>query len=70
MSLTKSLHTVTAVANVARHLHRTGSGHTDAPALTAAALQILGYTVDARREARSDDTVARCVAAVAKVLQP
>ena len=66
-TLTKSLHTITAVANVARYI-RVASGKriTDADALTAHALEVLGY--DVADFAKSDPTVARCVAAVAKML--
>lgn len=67
-TLTKSLHTVTAVANVARELIALSGGKTgDAHALTTRALAVLGY--DIHSFAKSDETVIRCLAAVAKVLQ-
>lgn len=68
-TLTKSLHTITAVANVARYIATAAPRKmtaADAAALTAHALEVLGY--DMADFAKSDVTVARCVAAVAKVL--
>jgi hypothetical protein len=67
--LTKSLHTVTAVANVARHM-RTGVGRTlTAVGLAQAALNVLGYHYTTTELTRTeDDTVKRCVLAVAKVI--
>jgi hypothetical protein len=64
--LTKSLHTVTAVANMAACIARYHDAVQFTPeALCADALAALGYP-DAF--ALSDPTVARCVAACAKVL--
>ena len=63
--LTKSLHTVTAVTNVARHLMITGAG-TSAVSLTRQALAVLGYEM--RGFDAQDETVQRCVAAVSKAL--
>lgn len=64
--LTKSLHTVTAVTNVARHLLETqwNLNYRDANAITHAALIILGYpdTIE------SDPTVSACVKSVNKML--
>lgn len=65
-TLTKSLHTITAVANVALHLYQTDGKAADAHALTRAALEILGYDIGAF--AKADETVARCIAAVQKLL--
>lgn len=63
--LTKSLHTVTVVTNVARELARlSGSRHT-ALALTERALEVLGY--DLGDFDADDDTVQRCIASVAKL---
>jgi hypothetical protein len=69
--LTKSLHTITAVANVAKFYAQTHSTQGDAVFLASKALSILGYqyTVTAlRAAAQSDETLARCVAACARVL--
>jgi len=65
MSLTKSLHTVTAVTNVARFI-QTVRPYGTAEALLQAALVVLGYSVS--QFPKNDDTVERCRAAVAKVL--
>lgn len=67
--LTKSLHTITAVANVARFLHSQLElkGSANANQLTLAALKILGYA-DVSVPNPSDETVTRCVAAVGKIL--
>ena len=65
--LTKSLHTVTAVANVARYLNAQGNAPRNADGLAHMALTILGYgNVDVRD--KRDDTVQRCVATCAKVI--
>lgn len=66
--LTKSLHTITAVANVARYVleREAERSRTDAYALTTRALAVLGY--DITDFAKTDETIVRCVAAVEKVL--
>jgi hypothetical protein len=68
--LTKSLHTVTAAANVARELNdvvkATGRSYGDAEQLANAALTVLGYPGIV--EGSTDPTVLRVVAACAKVL--
>lgn len=72
--LTKSLHTITAVKNVALFLHGLESATlraeasrladaTYARSLTRQSLAILGYDIDAF--SRSDATVQRCIDAVA-----
>ena len=61
--LTKSLHTVTAVTNVALHL-RASSVFTDATALTRAALAVLGY--DVRAFDTTDTTIQACIKSVRK----
>lgn len=69
--MTKSLHTVTAVANVARHLianaHSRNSGQ-----ICAAALTLLGYEHTAATLAvaieSGDTTLAACLAGVKKEL--
>lgn len=67
-TLTKSLHTVTAVTNVARELARFSGGRTGtAKDLTDRALQVLGY-VPGTDFPKSDETYLRCVASVGKVL--
>jgi hypothetical protein len=63
--MTKSLHTVTAVANVAALLRSTTARHACAAELAAEALAVLGY--DIADFAKSDDTIVRCVAACAKL---
>lgn len=66
-TLTKSLHTITAVANVARYIRESAPRTiTDARALTAHALEVLGY--DITTFSKSDPTLERCIAAVEKVL--
>ena len=77
--LTKSLHTVTAAANVARLINSgnvlfvgtvpvTNKSHTPS-ALAKLALAVLGYDVDtSARGCAADETVRRCVEACAKVL--
>jgi len=68
MSLTKSLHTVTAVKNVARYILATHKGPRPiAVMLAGAALDVLGYP-DAIKHRATDDTVHRCVCACADVL--
>jgi hypothetical protein len=68
--LTKSLHTVTAATNVARHLIETGftGAGTDEPGecLAIAALAILGY--DGCVPVGSDPTVDRICAACERML--
>jgi hypothetical protein len=71
--LTKTLHTITAVTNVARHLRDTNAVRlngtaTDAVTLTKRALSILGYQIDVANAMHADETVRRCVDAVAKFL--
>jgi len=71
--LTKSLHTITAVANVAKYLRdsnavRLDGTAADADRLTRRALEVLGYKVNVPVAMHSDETVRRCVDAVAKVL--
>lgn len=72
--LTKSLHTVTAVANVAKFILArkpfNGAAPTRPAALAAAAFHALGYAITERdiSEGPADDTVTRCVAACAKLL--
>lgn len=78
--LTKSLHTITAVANVARLIHDgnvlfvgkvavTNKFH-NAAGIAKLALLALGYDVDtSERGCESDDTVRRCVDACAKLLK-
>ena len=77
--LTKSLHTVTAATNVARllcdaavtegELTVTRDDYRDAAALAAAALRVLGYTVDCSAHGQTADvTVQRIVAACGKIL--
>jgi hypothetical protein len=67
MALTKSLHTVTAAANVARLLHSFGT-HENAAALAKAALAVLGYDVDTSPAGCARDvTVDRIVRACAEV---
>jgi hypothetical protein len=63
-TLTKSLHTVTAVTRVAHYLLVTlpGSNPRSAAKLVGLALDILGY--DVSELPKSDDTVARCVRSV------
>lgn len=63
--LTKSLHTITAATNVAQYIRGT---HNDAKVLASAALQVLGYTVNASA-ASHDPTVARIVENCAKLLE-
>lgn len=66
MSLTKSLHTVTAVANVARYQRRQRLVISrDAYVLAKAALAVLGYDITG---SVGDETVQRCVAACARVI--
>lgn len=65
-TLTKSLHTVTAVTCVAAHLLDGTRRYPNPHALATSALLILGYDVDTF--AKTDDTVARCVAACAKLM--
>ena len=61
--LTKSLHTVTAVTNVAMHL-RASSVFTNTTALTRAALAVLGY--DMRVFDTADTTIQACIKGVQK----
>lgn len=65
--LTKSLHTVTAVTNVARYLNAQGKAPRNADGLAHMALAVLGYG-DVDTHSKRDDTVQRCVASVAKLL--
>lgn len=73
-TLTKSLHTVTAVTNVARLIRDTGENQCPtAEFLTSEALVALGYAeYDSIRRltdaARTDETVLRCIQGVAKML--
>ena len=68
-TLTKSLHTITVCAQVARLLLDTQEFKhlkKDTPrALAAAALDVLGYTITEYN--KTDDVVVRCIAACAKV---
>lgn len=64
-TLTKSLHTITAVVNVASYV-RTHNPKLTAAQLADAALAILGY--DVATFAKNDVTVQRCVAGCAKLL--
>ena len=73
-TLTKSLHTVTAVTNVARVVAQLSGGYRttltaprDARALVREALAILDY--DAAEFAADDPTIAACIKAVAKALK-
>lgn len=71
--LTKSLHTITAVTNVARHLMETNAVRlngtaSDADVLTKRALLVLGYKVAVATAMHEDDTVRRCVDSVARLL--
>lgn len=79
MALTKSLHTITAVANVARLIHAGNvlfvgkvavtNKHHNGPGLAKLALAALGYDVDTSpKGCAADETVRRCVDACAKVL--
>lgn len=72
MSLTKSLHTVTSVTQVARFLlsHPTTASN-DGNDLARRSLNILGYpytNADWRSAVKNDDTVTRCVRACEKLL--
>lgn len=72
--LPKSLHTITVVKNVAAHLYggnRQGYSYPGAEtALTADALAILGYVfTGAAVRVTRDDTLVRCVTAVATLLR-
>jgi hypothetical protein len=67
-TLTKSLHTVTAVKNVARYILATHKGPRPiAVQLANAALDVLGYP-DAIKHRHTDETVQRCISACADVL--
>ena len=75
MSLTKSLHTITAVTNAARFLlnARHDAGKTsDTVKLLQAALDLLGYPYSERQlraDLKSDDTLQRCRDAVAASIE-
>ena len=66
--LTKSLHTITAVTNVARYLIVQNKAPRNADGLAHSALSILGYA-DVDTHSKTDETVIRCVAACAKLLK-
>ena len=67
-TLTKSLHTITAVKNVARYILSKQRGPRPLAILLAdAALSVLGYP-DAIKNRHTDETVKRCVWAVEDVL--
>lgn len=67
-TLTKSLHTVTVVANVARLILSMGNHRRTPtlPDLLEQSLGVLGFDVHAF--SKDDDTVARCRDAISKVL--
>jgi hypothetical protein len=65
-TLTKSLHTVTAVSRVALELSQFRES-ADPVELTHAALNVLGYSV--LQFSADDTTIAACVAATAKLLK-
>lgn len=58
-TLTKSLHTVTAVTRVAAHLKEMHPVNLDAKRLTDRALTVLGYSV--KDISPNDDTYLRCI---------
>jgi hypothetical protein len=68
--LTKSLHTVTAVKNVATYVYQQQpKAYRGQPRLLCTeALRILGYAVNVND--KRDDTVQRCLAAVTLICLP
>jgi len=71
--LTKSLHTVTAATNVARHMLSTArdgfySHGAGAEYLAANALSVLGYDVNTVSPIIEDETVGKIIKACAKLL--
>lgn len=64
-SLTKSLHTVTAVSRVAAHLATLSAGKPDPLAMVMAAIELVGQGTG---WASDDETVAKCIAATRKLM--
>ena len=73
MTMTKSLHTVTAALNVASHIDATDRRHygasqfLDATLLAAFALKVLGYYLS--DYSADDPTIVKIVAGCAKILK-
>ena len=65
-TLTKSLHTITVVTQVAMYLYRTGATSPNAAMLTNKALTVLGY--NAADYEKDDAVIVRCRDAIAKAL--
>lgn len=65
-TLTKSLHTITAVVNVAAYIRNGAPEGITAAQLAESALAILGYDIETF--SKNDVTVQRCVAGCAKLL--
>lgn len=68
--LTKSLHTVTAVARVAVYLQRKNKTKKPAGELAVDALRVLGYDPQAFEKGVYDPTFLHCIEAIKKLEAP